>query len=186
MSDAYRQLETLLTEGDYAQDNQLTLKHNPSGLPSAWMRLSASNIPRFTVALAAIGGRLATLTVYRPDHAGAPGTHEVAYHLLLDGLPITVKVTVEEGESLSSIARIFPNADWEEREVMELGLVRIDDHPNPKRMFLDETIAAGVFDRYVPYSEFTNVAKHNAVWARIKEESCQAQKREQEAGESQS
>ncbi len=184
MSDAYRQLETLLGEGNYAQKSQLTLKHNPSGLPSAWMHLSASDIPRFTLALATIGGRLATLTVYRTDPVGAPGTHEVAYHLLLDGLPITVKVVVKEGESLSSIARTFPNADWEEREVMELGLVRIDDHPNPKRMFLDETIAAGVFDRFVPYSEFTNVAKHKAVWERIKEESCQTQQRKQEAGES--
>jgi NADH:ubiquinone oxidoreductase subunit C len=184
VNDSFDQLQTLVTELGLGAACQPQLKTNPSGLPSAWMALaSPEDLPRFALALSKIGGRLATTTVYRPNPADAPGTHELAYHMLLDGLPITAKVTLQQGQGSASIARLFPNADWEEREMMELGGVKITDHPNPRRMFLDETIEVGVFDRYVPYSEFTNAADHNAVWARIKEESCQARKRKQEAAE---
>lgn len=182
MSDAYSRLQAIVAKTGIVTSCQLALKTNPSGLPSAWMTLeSTKDINRLASELSAIGGRLATITVYRPDAIGAPGTHEVAYHLVLVGMPITVKVTVKEGDSLSSLARLFPNAEWEEREVMELGGVRIDDHPNPRRMFLDETIEEGVFDRFVPYSEFTNTANHGAIWARIKEESDKAKNGKQKA-----
>lgn len=175
MNDVYAQLTQLLADLGLTEVAKPSCRNNPSGLPSAWLTLPAFELPRFAAALAAVGGRLATTAVYRPDPAQAPGTHEVGYHFVLGGMPTTVKVRLVAGEALCSIARQFPNADWEEREIMELSGVPVAGHPNPRRLLLDETIEAGVFDRYVPYSEFTNAADSSAVWARIKQEAARRQ-----------
>jgi len=169
VNDTFDTLQALVADLGLATDGAPERRLNAAGLASAWLTLrDPADLPRFAQALVAAGGRLATTTVYRPDAAGAPHTHELAYHLLLGGMPVTVKLRLAQGEGVPSIARLFPNADWEEREMMELGGVRIVDHPNPRRMFLDETIEAGVFDRFVPFSEFTNASEHQAVWKRIK------------------
>lgn len=170
MSDAVTRLNALVAESNLS--GVLQLRNNPSGLPSAWLDLDRpADFPPFACALRAAGGRHVTATIFRPDPRHAPGVHRVAYHLLLDGLPITVKVTLAPGDALPSITPIFVNADWDEREIMELSGIVVEGHPNPRRLFLDERIDAGVFDRYVPYSEFTNAARSDAVWEKVKQAS---------------
>jgi hypothetical protein len=172
MNDSLARLEALLAEPGLAGCGTLTVRTNASGLSTAWLVLANHDLwPTFAARLSAIGGRLATTTVYRPRPDEEPGTHEVAFHMVLSGLPVTVKVTVREGQALRSVARLFPNADWEEREMMELANVAFADQPNPRRLFIDESIEAGVLDRLVPYSEFTNATDHAAIWARIRAES---------------
>nr|WP_321981892.1 NADH-quinone oxidoreductase subunit C [uncultured Cohaesibacter sp.] len=152
---------------------------SPQKLPSVWLALSdRSQFGRLATDLRDAGCRLATTTVYRPDPTNKPHRHEVAYHFLLEGLPVTVKLAVDENQALPSISGLYPNADWEERELMELCNVAVEGHPNPRRLFLDESIEAGVFDRYVPFSELTNLANADAVWTRIRADS-----RERELGE---
>lgn len=165
-------------------DCRLSFRANPSGLTSAWLAFDANrDFLRFAEALSAAGGRLATITVYRPDAVNARQTHEIAYHLLLEGMTITAKLSVPAGQALLSVTPVFANAGWEEREIMELSGIAIDGHPDPRRIFLDESIEAGVFDRYVPYSEITNAANHEAVWERIKRDSRAAwARRRQEQG----
>jgi hypothetical protein len=118
-----------------------------------------------------LDARLATTTIYRPDPKETPGAHEITYHLLVKGIPLTIKVLVPEGVELPSIRGLFINADWEEREVMELTGIAITGHEGAKRLFLDESIEAGIFDRLVPFSEMTNANAGDATWARIKEQS---------------
>jgi NADH-quinone oxidoreductase subunit C len=176
-----RSLKELVDSLGFGAACRLSFRDNPSGLTSAWLEFDANpDFLRFAEGFRGIGGRLATITVYRPDAANAPQTHELAYHLLLDGMPVTAKVSVPVGQALLSITPVFANADWEEREIMELSGIEIEGHPNPRRMFLDESIEAGVFDRYVPYSEITNAANHEAVWERIKRDSRAAWLRRQE------
>lgn len=154
-----------------------SFKSSPSGLLSAWVNLKdSSEIIRFATELKSLSCRLATVTVYRPDGKSDPDLHEIAYHFLFEGMPVTVKVSLRKDEELPSITPVFINADWEEREMMELANIKISGHPNYRRLFLDESIEAGVFDRYVPYSEITNAGNHDAVWKRIKEESCVEQR----------
>ncbi|WP_057461189.1 NADH-quinone oxidoreductase subunit C [Pseudovibrio sp. POLY-S9] len=145
---------------------------SPAGLASTWMQFAQpSQFFEFATKMYEVGCRLATVTVYRPDPKGAPERHEFAYHFMLEGLPLTVRVIVEAGETLPSVTSLFPNADWEERELMELSDVVVTGHPDPRRLFLDESVDAGVFDRYVPFSELTNLANADGVWNRIREES---------------
>ena len=139
---------------------------NRHGLSTAWVELPApKDLPSVGAELLALGARLATTTVYLTKPVG----HVVAYHFVVDDLPLTVKVPVSESDSVPSITSLFANADWEEREIMELSGLTVTGHPNPRRLFLDESIEAGVLDRYVPMSEMTNLAQQDELWNRIRQ-----------------
>ena len=178
MKDPINELRASLAGLPLAGGQPMEVRTSPDGLATAWLHLAdPRDFPTLAARLKGVGGRLATTTVCRPDARAHPDRHEIAYHLLLDGLPVTVKLTLEKDHAAPSITSIFANADWEEREMMELSGIRIEGHPNPRRLFLDESIEAGVFDRYVPFSEMTNLANADAVWARIRAESCDAKRR---------
>ena len=64
---------------------------------------------------------------------------EVVYHLYSTGKNhrIRVKVPIEEKEpSVPSLVRIWPAADWYEREVWDLFGIRFTGHPNLKRILM--------------------------------------------------
>ena len=181
MIDPVEELKASVAGLPLASGDPMDLRTSPDGLATAWLHLAdPGDLPTLAARLKNVGGRLATTTVCRPDAKAHPDRHEIAYHLLLEGLPVTIKLTLEKDQAAPSITSIFANADWEEREMMELSGIRIGGHPNPRRLFLDESIEAGVFDRYVPFSEMTNLANADAVWARIRAESCDAKKRRAE------
>ena len=139
-------------------------------LQTVWVNIRrAEDILSVARAFRAAGARLATMTVFRPKPSEAPGFHTIAYHFVFEGTPVTVKVPLHQGEDLPSITPIYRCADWEEREMMELSSISMGGHPNPKRLFLDESLDAGIFDRFVPYSELTDLPNHDAVWTRIRE-----------------
>jgi NADH:ubiquinone oxidoreductase subunit C len=170
MNDQYAKLESVLASSGLDEHCEVSLKHNPSGLPSAWLLLQRKDdIVGLLESLRSIGTRMATMTVYRPDAAALPDTHGVSYHMVLEGMPITISLRLDKDDFLPSAARLFPHLDWEERELMELSGVEVRGLPNPRRLLLDESIEAGVFDRLVPFSEMTNAMDGDAVWARIRE-----------------
>jgi len=176
MNQLIKKIESLC-ESFSLQGTGLSTAISPQKLASVWLTLSCRwDIRDLSEKLHGAGCRLATITVYRPDTENMPHRHEVAYHFLLEGLPITVKTVTDQGDALPSISDLFPNADWEERELMELCNVPVKGHPNPRRLFLDESIEVGVLDRYVPISDLTNLADADAIWARIRDESRKNQK----------
>jgi Ni,Fe-hydrogenase III component G len=59
------------------------------------------------------------------------------------------------------------NADWHEREMMELLGVSITGHPNPTRLFLDEELDAGILNEVVPLSVMMNGASTTDLWEHI-------------------
>ena len=75
---------------------------------------------------------------------------EVVYDLIAmhgsgaDGLwenggMMAVKIRVpRDGGHIPSVARIWPAADWHEREVFDLLGVRFDGHPDPRRILLPD------------------------------------------------
>ena len=164
------QLEEAIDKAGLRPQCSVSVRENPSGLSSIWVDLADTDaLPALASALRDGGGRLATTTVYRPDAKDDPDAHEITYHMVLGGSSLTIKVVLCKDQSLPTITHLFPNANWEERELMELSGITVADHPNPRRLLLDESIEAGVFDRLVPYSEITDSTNHEAVWARIKE-----------------
>ncbi len=69
--------------------------------------------------------------------------------------------------AVPSITTIFANADWHEREMMELYGVNVTSHPNPRRLFLDEELDKGLLGDIVPLSIMMNGSTSNDLWERI-------------------
>jgi NADH-quinone oxidoreductase subunit C len=49
-----------------------------------------------------------------------------------------VKTRLRDGESLASVADMFPTADFQEREVYDMFGVVFDGHPDPRRILMPE------------------------------------------------
>ncbi len=51
---------------------------------------------------------------------------------------IRVKTQIADGESLPSVVRIWPTANWLEREVYDMFGIKFDGHPDLKRILLPD------------------------------------------------
>ena len=70
-----------------------------------------------------------------------PKRFAVNYHLLaIADRPrrVRLQVWVDEGEDVPTVVRIWPTADWHEREQYDLLGIVFDGHPNLQRILLDE------------------------------------------------
>lgn len=94
-------------------------------------------------------------------------SYEIDYHFDLGGDTLTVIAYVPQGGSIASLTPLFRNADWHEREMMELYAVKVTDHPDPRRLFLDASVDGAVLERLIPFSTLVNAASTKGLWERI-------------------
>lgn len=142
----------------------------------AWYRLATTqSLIDAAAALAHANARLLTITAYEPGRRTAllkeestTPPLEIAYHFDVNAVALTVTVKLDpKARTVPSITPHFRNADWNEREFMELYDITVTDHPNPRRLFLDESLEAGVLSRLIPLSTLTNGASTTDLWERI-------------------
>ena len=64
---------------------------------------------------------------------------EVVYLLLSheNNLRITININIKEEMTVSSITKIFPSANWMEREVFDMYGISFKDHPDLRRILTD-------------------------------------------------
>ena len=156
-------LTALCTEDD-------AVHHSADSFGNAfhWFRLGT---PRMLQEAAAImreaNARLCMTTAYNRRQLSEP-MQEVCYHFELDGVVYNMTVTLNgEWPTVPSITPLFANADWHEREMMELYGIQVTGHPNPTRLFLDEELDAGILNEAVPLSIMMNGACTTDLWERI-------------------
>ncbi len=90
------------------------------------------------------------------------------YEFVLEGTVYNVTAHMDEQHpDVPSITPIFANADWHEREMMELFGIKITNHPNPRRLFLDEELDKGMLAKTVPLSVMMNGASSSELWEMI-------------------
>lgn len=113
------------------------------------------------------GARLAMITAYnRPGDEAIH--HNACYEFVLDGVVYSCTVEMTDAHpAVPSITPLFANADWHEREMMELYGIKITGHPDPKRLFLDEELDKGLLGQVVPLSIMMNGASSTDLWERI-------------------
>lgn len=65
---------------------------------------------------------------------------EVVYHLrsIPDNRRIRVKTRIAADETVESMVQVWPGADWPEREVFDLMGVTFANHPDLRRILMDE------------------------------------------------
>jgi NADH-quinone oxidoreductase subunit C len=140
------------------------------GVSTGWCQLlEPDSILKAAQALASLEARLSMVTAYLSQAAQLRGVRELAYHFDLDGTTLTVAVELPlAGAQIPSLTAIFRNADWNEREFMELYDIQVTGHPDPKRLFLDASIEPAAFERLIPYSTFSNGASSKALWEKVR------------------
>jgi NADH:ubiquinone oxidoreductase subunit C len=146
----------------------LAMNTNAKGVTVAWCRLKNSE-DLLTIArlLKNVSARLSTITASLPEHARTNQKHEIAYHFDLDGDTFTVWVQVPLDGEVESLVPLFRNADWNEREFMELYSIKVRGCTDHQRLFLDETIDPSILDTLIPFSTLVNAASTKTLWERI-------------------
>ena len=74
------------------------------------------------------------------DYLPRDPRYEVVYHLisLPNRIRLRLKVRVPDGGSVPTVQRIWPAANWHEREVWDMFGIFIDDHPDLRRILMPE------------------------------------------------
>lgn len=139
-----------------------------------WLHLDKPDALREAAQALAGKMRLCTVTAYSEERDDANKRRRIAYHFNTGDTTITVTIPLYDKDTLAklpvpSISRWFLNADWNEREFMEMFNIDIIDHPNPKRLFLDERLDAGIMTRLIPFSAMAHGAASNTLWERVLE-----------------
>jgi NADH-quinone oxidoreductase subunit C len=70
-----------------------------------------------------------------------PKRFSVSYHLLrVSDEPARVRAQawLDDGESVPSVIRVWPGADWFEREAWDMLGIHFDGHPNLVRILMDD------------------------------------------------
>src|SRR2546427_188790 len=73
--------------------------------------------------------------------ASKPKRFSMNYHLLrLDAHATRVRVQVwlDDGEPVPSVVPVWPTADWHEREAWDMMGIRVEGHPNLKRILMED------------------------------------------------
>ncbi len=108
-------------------------------------------------------GRCIVATAYQNDEG-----HTIVYHFDIDGLLINVYLQTTDRKT-DSITPIISSANWVEREIREMFGLELIGHPDPERLFLDETIEEGVLNNFIPFSKAsTGLVESDIQWQRIK------------------
>ena len=93
----------------------------------------------------------------------------INYHFYFEGINCTVSITLpDDKRSVKSITPVLKSADWHEREMQDLFNIKLQGHPNPKRLFLDPSIHMENHTM-IPLSEAMNGASTNTLWEKIME-----------------
>lgn len=157
----------------FTKDLPVALKVNwktdHKGVVTGWCRLPDSDqLLDVAETVARQGGRLSTVTAYLAEKYRSQGRREIAYHFDLEGTTFTLTIELPpENAAVTSLTPLFRNADWNERECMELYDINFIGHPDPRRLFIDESIEPAAFERLIPYSTLINGASSKTLWEAV-------------------
>jgi len=93
------------------------------------------------------------------DYPARERRFDVVYHMLSmqHNHRIRVKVKTDEDVPVHSIASIFPNADWYEREAFDMYGIAFDEHPDLRRILTDYGFEGYPLRKDFPLSGFVEV-----------------------------
>jgi len=147
--------------GDY----ELRDEKDEKGNIQIWLKLhNRKDILHVAEVVKELGGRCVIISAYKKDDH-----HVLVYHLDIDGMLLNVEVELFDNK-VDSITLILNSANWTESEFKEMFGIELIGHPNPARLFLDESIAEGILGEYMPLSQAMNGAATCCMWEKIESE----------------
>jgi NADH-quinone oxidoreductase subunit C len=93
------------------------------------------------------------------DYPARERRFDVVYHMLsmAHNTRIRIKITTDETHPVHSIATVFPNADWYEREAFDMYGIIFDQHPDLRRILTDYGFEGYPLRKDFPLSGFVEV-----------------------------
>lgn len=177
------QFQSLLTQ-TLGKTFDLKWDTDRKGVVCGWCKLAApDDIVTVAEVVAGLKGRVITIS---PLNTPSPLVEQaladsestepekpiqvvINYHFYFNGINLTAAITLPDDQrTVKSITPILRSADWHEREMQELFNIKLQGHPNPKRLFLDKDIYMQDHTM-IPLSEALNGASTNTLWERILE-----------------
>jgi NADH-quinone oxidoreductase subunit C len=181
--EAMDQFRSLLTQ-TLGETFELEWDTDRKGVVCGWCKLAApADIVIVAKVVAELKGRVMTIS---PLNTPSPLVEQVPvdsentepgksiqvvinYHFYFNEINLTAAITLPDDQrTLNSITPILRSADWHEREMQELFNIKLQGHPNPKRLFLDKDIYMQDHTM-ISLSEALNGASTNTLWERIME-----------------
>lgn len=137
--------------------------HFESNKDSLWCEINDTNLLlQLAQILQTMNARVCMITAYEKEEG-----HELVYHFDLNGVMLNLKLRISD-KSVPSITPLFKSADWTERELSEIYGITILNHPNPKRLFLDEAIKESVLAEYYSLSFAMSGKVSQELWSHVK------------------
>ena len=129
--------------------NQLYLEIDIDNLYSTILYLKTNNKCRFK--------QLIDITAV--DYPDREKRFNIVYFLLSheNNLRLIVSVSIEEKKTVPSITKIYPSANWMEREVFDMYGITFNDHPNLKRILTDYEFQGHPLRKDFPLTGHTEV-----------------------------
>ena len=93
------------------------------------------------------------------DYPARERRFDVVYHMMsmAHNTRIRIKVTTDEEIPIHSIAEVFPNANWYEREAFDMYGIAFDEHPDMRRLLTDYGFEGYPLRKDFPLSGFVEV-----------------------------
>ena len=93
------------------------------------------------------------------DYPQRPLRFDVVYHLLslTKNVRIRVKVQTDEDTAVPSVASVYPNADWCEREAFDMYGIFFSGHPDLRRILTDYGFHGHPLRKDFPMSGYVEV-----------------------------
>lgn len=167
MNERIKEIDSRMDE-TFGSDVRVIWEEDAKG--AIWGRCTLPDsemIYQVALLVAAFQGRVITITPYLHGEEDTDKNLNVAYHFDLRGVTITCTLTLKDGlHKVKSITPVLKSADWHEREMQEMYHVTVEGHPNPKRLFLDDSINL-TEKTMVPLSMAMNGATSKTLWEKV-------------------
>ena len=129
--------------------NQLEIQINKDSLLDVVIFLKKNNLTKFR--------QLIDITAV--DYIGSENRFKMIYLFLSHeyNLRINITFSINENEVVNSLTKIFPSANWMEREVFDMYGIKFNDHPDLRRILTDYGFSGHPLRKDFPITGHTEV-----------------------------
>ena len=129
--------------------DQLEIQINKESLLDVVIFLKKNNSTKFK--------QLVDITAV--DYIGSENRFKMIYLLLSHeyNLRINITFSINENEVVNSLTKIFPSANWMEREVFDMYGIKFNDHPDLRRILTDYGFSGHPLRKDFPITGHTEV-----------------------------